>query len=810
MRLPVSWLNSLFTAPIAPERIAETLTRVGLEIESLEHVAPGLETVVVGQIVQIDPHPDADRLRVCQTDVGTGERLQIVTGAANVQLNDKIPVALVGSVLPGDKEIKPAKLRGVASSGMYCSLVELGLPPGEDGVHVLPAETPVGQPIAAAMGLGELILDVAVTANRPDALSVLGIARELAAALPEASLVLPEPGSRLVDGAARPVSFTVEDADRAPAYFGCNLRGVAVGPSPEWLAARLTACGMRPINNVVDASNYVMLLTGQPTHAFDRAKIRGDELRIRRAAEGEALVTLDGQARKLTSEDLVIADAERPLVVAGIMGGKDAEVDESTTELFLECAVFDPSATRKTARRLGLSTESSYRFERGVDPQGPARALAMLAGLIRELAGGEAVGDQGSFVKPGFGAARKLSFRLDQIDRLLGVNVPNPEVERILTRLGFGLSRHTDGVFDLNSYDVTVPGWRAHDVGLEADLVEEVARHFGYDNIPAVLPPVTSPVVQPRPERLERRVRELAVGLGFSEVVTPSLTTPEAERLAGLEAARHVALENPLGEHAVLRTALLPSLLAVLRHNRNQGASQLSIFEVGRTYAPAPATGGADERVLFAGALWGATHTGPWLPEKAPAPLGADFFAAKGALEALTEALGLDGAWTYHAADAEPALHPGRQAELRLDGVAVGGVGEIHPRVKEAYDLGPAPGALFWLDLTTLLASPEPAKRFRAFSRQPAVLRDLAVVVPEATPASAALAIVHELGGELLEDARVFDRYAGGQVPEGHVSLGISLSYRAPDRTLTVADVEPQQERILEGLKSRLGAALRA
>lgn len=810
MRIPLSWLNELLSKPLGAETVRETLTRVGLEVESLEYSAPGLETVVVGKIVGIEPHPNADKLRVCQTDVGEASPIQIVTGAANVQLGDVIPVALVGSNLPGDKKIEAAKLRGVESFGMYCSLEELGLPKEVDGVHVLPADTPIGSPIAAAMKLGELVVDVAVTANRPDLLSAEGVARELAVARPDLALQQRQPKAAEATLTSGPVKLGPIDAEGCPVYLGLNLTGVKVGPSPEWLVKRLDACGMRSVNNVVDVSNYVMLLTGQPTHAFDAKKIKGAEIRVRRAAEGETLKTLDGVERKLQPADLVIADAERALVVAGVMGGLEAEVDADTTDLFLECAYFEPSGVRRTGRRLGLSTESSYRFERGVDPTGAERAMGLFRDLLAEVAGGEAAGGVQTHRKGGFPAVTPFGFRLDAIERLLGMSVPNPDVERILKALGFEMSRHTDGVFELNSYDVVAPGWRLHDVSREVDLVEEVARHWGYDRIPTVLPAPVERPEQPALTLLERRARAIAIGLGLSEVMTKSLTTAEAEQLAGVRNVQHVQLADPLKEMAVLRTSLLPSLLEVLRYNRYQGLSRLGVFEVGRTYHPS-GDNAHTETLWLGGAIMGSVWEGLWLPEHTPEPLAADFYYAKGVLEAIFDRLEVEGELAFRQADALPGLHPGRAAEILLDGEVVGQLGEVHPQVVKDYDLPPNQRAAAWLlDLSALALKVTRKHRFSTFSRQPAMLRDLAVVVPDALTAAEAIATIREAGGDLLERVTMFDRFAGGQVPQGKVSLGFSLVYRSPERTLTTGEVEPVHQRIVDQLAARHGATLRA
>ncbi|MEB3198363.1 MAG: phenylalanine--tRNA ligase subunit beta [Candidatus Sericytochromatia bacterium] len=809
MRIPLSWLNALLQPALDPETVERSLLTVGLEVESLEYSAPRLETVVVGQIVAIAPHPNADKLRICQTDIGEAAPLQIVTGAANVQLHDKIPVARVGSNLPGDKRIEAAKLRGVESFGMYCSLAELGLPPGEDGVHILPADTLIGQPIAQAMQLGELVLEIAITANRPDLLSVEGVARELAVANPHLTLLQSRP-KPLAGKPGPAVRLGPVEASRCPLYRGVTVRGVRVAPSPEWLANRLSACGIRPINNIVDASNYVMLLTGQPTHAFDAARLAGQQIQVRFAQAGETLRTLDGVERALREDDLVIADAERALVVAGVMGGLTAEITPETTELFLECAYFEPSAVRRTGRRLGLSTDSSYRFERGVDPAGIARALDLLTALVLELGGGEMLETPTEFRQTDFPAEKTIEFHLDSLERLVGVSVPNPEVERILAGLGYGLKRHTDGVFELNSYDVTVPGWRWHDTTREVDLVEEVTRHWGYERIPACLPAPVSPPTQPATVQLERKARAAAIAMGLTEVMTRSLTTVEAERLAGQTSGDHVRLSDPLKEMTVMRTALLPGLLEVLRYNRYQGCTQLGIFEIGRTYRTREGEP-PQERLWLGGAVMGSLWQGLWLPEHTPSALAVDFFYAKGLLEAMLAQLGVVGELTFQQAEAVPGCHPGQAALAWLDGAVIGSVGAIHPQVARDYDFPPHVGsAAFFLDLDALAARPTRKLRYQAFGRQPAILRDLAVLAPRDLAAQDALAVIQAHGGAWLEKVTMFDRFTGPGIPEEKASLAFSLVYRSPERTLTAQDIEPIHQGIVDQLHTRFGAVLRS
>lgn len=799
MRIPLNWLNDYLTPPLSDTgAIAAALTNAGLEVEGLSRVAPGLETVVTGKILSTERHPNADRLRICMTDVGQAEPLQIVTGAANVEAGDIIPVALVGSNLPGGLEIKASKLRGVDSFGMYCSKKELGLPPDIDGVHVFPADTPIGVPASDVLGIGDVVLEIAVTANRPDALSIVGVARELAAAglatlkQPELAQLPTEPASQ--------ASVTLGDAALCPRYAGQILEGVNVGPSPDWLAQRLELAGIRSISNVVDVTNYVLLELGQPLHAFDLATIDASSLEARRARPGETLQTLDGELRELDSEMLVIADRHAAHAVAGVMGGAASQVTDKTTAILLESAYFLPKSVRRTAKKLGLASESSYRFERGVDPEATLKALARATALLAEVAGARAVGAPAEALQePGWPGTMQVTLRPERVKRILGVAIPEAEIRTMLEGLGF----KTGDVLNGDALAVTIPGWRRHDVTREADLIEEVARRYGYDRIPATLPRLDRVGGTSPRQELERDVRALLVGSGFDEVITPSLVNL-ADRLPS--EGKPVVLANPLAEMSGLRQSLLPGLLSVARHNHYQGNSDLAIFEIGRTYRE-PEVGPTQESQLLALFAMGEVGTGVW--RKAPEALIADFFWLKGALSNLFERLGVKGV-RYVAAEGPASLHPGRTAKLELNGETLGFLGELHPQLYADTDL-PAGGraAVGWIDLDRILALGTAARRFAAFARYPAIARDLALVIAEDLPASELVDEVKALGGALLESVEVFDRYQGPQVPEGRVSLGLRLRYREAGRTLSDADVEPIHQRIVSRMAERYGAALR-
>lgn len=800
MRIPLNWLNDYFEAPLTDvEAIRSALTNAGLEVEGVERVAPGFEKVVTGKIVAADKHPNADRLRVCQTDIGTGELLQIVTGAQNVQVGDIIPVALTGAKLPNGLEIKASKLRGVDSFGMYCSLKELGMEGGVDGVEVLPPETSLGLPAAQVMGVGGVVIEVAVLANRPDALSVLGVARELSAA-GLGALKLPQSPALSTDGEPLAV-VTLDAADLCPRYAAQVVAGLTVGESPDWMRDRLELAGVRAISNVVDVTNFVLLELGQPLHAFDMAKISAKTIRPRRATAGETLTTLDGVERTLDTEMLVIADEKGPQAIAGVMGGAESQVTPETTAVLLESAYFDPSSVRKTGKKLGLSSESSYRFERGVDPEGTVRALARAAQLLAEVAGGKVQGpvvDQKA--TPDFPQPLTVTLRPARVERVLGARPDMEAARRKLEAIGFEIQVG-------ESWQVRVPGWRRHDVTREIDLIEEIARLVGYDQVPSTLMPLSGVASLGRREAIVRQVRSSLEGAGLHEAITPSLTSEAALRAAKAPVDEAVVLANPLAEMAMLRTSLLPGLLEVARFNHYQGLSDLALYEVGKTYHRRP-DGVIEEPRWVAFLVMGEQASGVW--KRAPEVLTADFFWGKGLVERVFEALGtaLPSVFPY---PEDPALHPGRAARLEAGGTLVGYLGEVHPEVYAAYDL-PVGGraAVAWLSLDALEGIvPAEDRAFHAFGRIPAVLRDLALVVPETTMAASVVATVREMGGELLEAVEVFDRYQGPQVPDGKVSLGLRLRYRDPQKTLSDEEVEPVHRRIVERTHEAYGAAVR-
>jgi phenylalanyl-tRNA synthetase beta chain len=806
MRISLKWLSEMVAADLpAPEEITRRLTAVGLEVEAIERLDTGLSDVVAVRILASEKHPDAEKLSVTRVDTGQGEPLQIVCGARNYRVGDVVPLATVGAVLPGGMKIEKARLRGVESFGMLCSARELGLSEDASGLLILPRDVAPGTPISRALGLDDVILEVNVTPNRPDALSHLGIARELAAQL---GVPVCRPAPKLVEGgapAAEAVKIRIEAPEKCARYTARVIEGVKIGPSPAWLARRLEACGVRSISNAVDATNYVLLELGHPLHAFDLEKVAGHEIVVRTARPGEHITTLDGKDHALDPDDLLIADRDRGSALAGVMGGGDSEISAGTTRVLLESAWFQPSSVRRTARRHGLKTEASYRFERGADAGMVVPAVDRCAALIAELSGGT--------VRPGVVDAHPRPVRAPEVRlrwhrpaEVLGLEVPRPETERILAGLGFE-EKAADG----EGATWAVPSWRV-DVSIEEDLIEEVARTRGYDAIPETLPSnaVETPA-EPDEARALGRIRAALEAAGFSEAVNFSFVAarelePLGEMVAtgdGSGRALGIALKNPISaELAVMRTSLVPSLLRNAVYNRRQRVEDVRLHEIARVYRPNPSPEDtpALEELRVSGVLLGRRHPVGW----ATGGDRVDFFDAKAAVEGVLEALGVSGAaWK---APGGRWLHPRHSAVLRAGEEVLGDVGELHPRVAQAFDL-PRGVFAFELRLDALLRTARLVPQYRRIPHLPAVLRDLAVVVDEGVTAASVETVVRE--EPLVEDVTLFDVYRGVPLRPGSKNLALAIRYRAPDRTLTDAEADAAHKRILERLAKQVGAELR-
>ena len=805
MKLPLRWLAEWIDLPWPAreplEAFVERLTLGGLEIEDVIRTGPDLSALKVGRVLERKPHPGADRLSLCVVDLGDLEPVEIVCGAPNVAAGQTVAVAPHGATLPDGTRIKRSKIRGVVSNGMICSERELGLSPESEGILVLTSGAKPGTPLSEVLPGGEVVLDVAITPNRGDWVSLLGMAREVRAHY-GGSLRLPpcEPTEGGED-ASRHARVSIEDAAGCPRYVARIVRGVTVAPSPAWLRERLAAAGLRPINNVVDVTNLVMLELGQPLHAFDLAEIRGGEVRVRAARPGERIITLDGQQRALEPDDLVIADAERALAIAGVMGGQGSEVRPETRDLLIESAQFHPSRVRRTARRLGLHTDASYRFERGVDPEGVGRAADRAARLLAELAGGGVCRGTAEARGQALPRTAQIALRPERLNRLLGTALRPGEIAALLARLDIQVEAGGDELLRCRP-----PSWRA-DLAIPEDLVEEVARIHGYDRIEATLPGARLAGSEEPPERtLRERARDALRGAGLTELMTfPALRRGDLDalRLAPDDPRRSlVELVNPIqAEEPALRSTLVPTLLRAAQLNLSRQAEGLRLFEIGRAFE-ARGAGELPRETWQAVALWTDTK-GASLWERRDVPL---FFRAKGAAEAVLAELGC--AATFRAGSREPFLHPGASGELLAGEETVAVLGELHPESAAAFGLE-AELALLVLDLDALLRVPRSAGLYRELSRHPKVVRDLAVLLGRDVPAGDVLEWIGKTAGASLRGVSIFDRYEGRGVPEGKVSLAFRLEFQRTDRTLTDAEVGRSVERIVQELSERFGGELR-
>ena len=808
MRVPISWLHE-YVAPDLPLRdLASRLAMTGTEVDRIHHHGvDAAEHFVVGKVITAVQHPDADRLRVCTVDVGDAEPVQIVCGAPNVEAGQTVPVARPGSIMPDGTVLKAAKLRGVVSAGMICAEDELGLGAEHDGIMVLDDALVAGAPLTGVLPIVDEVLELEITPNRPDCLGLYGVAREVHAAT-GAPLAPPpwadDPGSTgPVDPAL--VQVTVEDPDLCPRFTARVFEGVSIGPSPTWLKARLLAAGQRPINNVVDITNYAMLLAGQPLHAFDLDRVAGARLTVRRARAGETLTTLDGVARELDGDIVLIEDADGPTSLGGVMGGQRSEVESGTTRVLLEVASWDGPNINRTMSRLNLRSEAGARYEKGLAPEQTLEAQAVATRLMLELTGATVapgtIDIEGSAASGPEDAPPVIGLRDARVARLLGAPVQRAESRRVLEALGFGVTDADDGLV------VTVPAFRRADVTREADLIEEVARLSALDALPATLPENRTgqaATLTPR-QRGRRRAEDALVGLGLSEVAGWSFTDTATLQKLRLGELGHIALVNPMSEaHAILRPTIVASLLDVAAHNVAHGFSELALFESAPVYRPGGADGLADEHHALAALLHGAGAPASW---RDGAPRSADFFAVKGVLEHVLATLRVEATFTP-AGDAWPFLHPGRSAEVRAGDVRLGFVGEVHPAVSAAWGL-PHTAAVFAVDLGRVLAAAPEATTYADLTSFPALRLDLAVVLPDDVPAREVLEVVRAAGGTRLADVSVFDVYAGAQLGEGRRSLALHLEFRATDRTLTDEDVAPARSKIVRRLAEELGGELR-
>jgi len=883
MRVSYNWLMDYVDVDLSPQELAERLTARGVVVENLVSANPGVEGVVVGRVVAMERHPDADTLWVCQVDVGGGKVLQIVTGAQNVTVAALVPAAVPGSKLPG-MTMGVKTLRGVESHGMLCSEVELQVGDDADGIMILPPEDDLepGMDVAEVLGLNDWILELDLTANyAAHCQSMIGVAQEVAA-LVGGEVFLPDtytpdaPDTDVRDL----ISVRIDTPELCSRYVARVVRGVKIGPSPQWLQARVRAAGMRPINNIVDIANFVMLETGQPLHTFDYEKIRGRQIIVRRGYDGERFTTLDGQERVLDENVLVIADAEGPVALAGVMGGEESEVTDATVDILIESAHFDNINNRRTSLRYNLPSEASKRFTKGVDPSGCVAAADRAAQLMAELAGGTVVaGHVDEYPCPAVPPV--ILLRTERANALTGLKltpermaehlqnlgmvvlkpadlaadlalgapeageepgedlggrpvwtalhqvspVPSDPVayrtwagaawaeveaagERLTALVGGGEPAGGDGAADGGEILVVVVPTRRSDIAIEVDLIEEIARSEGYDQIPLELPVLSSNRGgRTHQGEVKLAARRALAAAGLTEVLTHSLVHPRVYDMLGLPQddpnRRYLALANTMyDERSTLRTMLLPGLLDAVKYNVNRQIRDLAIFEISHVYRPVEGELLPDEPLMVGLAMTGNLAPLGWNSPERPA----DFFALKGVIEHLLAELGVQGARFERSEN--PVLHPGRQAVLLLGGKPAGYLGELHPRVQEEWEL---PGRVYVAEIAfaALMEAMLPQAVYRPVPRFPAVARDVAMLVDLDLPADRLEAAIREAGGELLEDVRLFDVYQGERLAPGKRSLAFRLVYRAADRTLTDAELEPVHNRVREALKA-LGAELRS
>lgn len=799
MRVLLSWLKEFVDVEVPVRELADLLSMSGSEVASVEQVGAHWSDVYVGQVVELRPHPAAERLFVVKVTLGDSTA-QLVTAATNLKIGDKVPVVLAGGSIHSGATIQSVEFRGVASQGMLCSGLELGISPDGEGIYILEEDAPVGRDLRSF--LGDTVIDIDVTPNRPDCLSVVGIAREIAALTGNPLRIPPTEIPASDFRSADLISVEIQDPELCPRYTAIVVKGVKVGPSPQWMQRRLHLCGVRPISNIVDVTNYVMLERGQPLHAFDGGKLH-DGIIVRRARPGELLTTLDGEVRKLSPDMLVIADHREAVAVAGVMGGLYSEVEDSTTMVVLESANFNGTSIRRTSRALRLSTEASKRFDKGLDPELTVPSAIRAAVLMAQLGGGM-VGQGVVDVYPSPRAPRVLSITEKQAEALLGLRLAKTEMRELYESLGFQVAELDDRL------ELVVPSFRG-DIEGRADLCEELARIKGYDLIPATLPTGALPEVTEEPYRhWEAVARRALTAAGLQEVITYSLVDADTPSRLTVEVGHGVAeipremirLLNPMTpEQAYLRTTLIGSLLRTIASNLRH-EDRAYIFELARVYLP-PLSPLPKERRTLGIAFTGPREPRAWNSRK---EMG-DFFDLKGMVELLLSTLGISGAQFEPAR--HTAMHPGRTALLKVGQTSVGHLGEIHPTVVERYDLLPRRLYAAELDFEALISLATHERSYEPLPRFPAVSHDIAVVVDESVASAEVEKAILEAGAPLLAETALFDVYRGTPIPPDKKSLAYSLSYRVPDRTLTDQEVAEVEDRIVHTLESRFGASIR-
>ncbi len=802
MLVSLKWLKDYVDVDASAAEVAERLTMAGLEVDSLHETGPAFSGVRVARILSLKPHPNADKLVLCEVTAGDA-CLPIVCGARNIAVGDLVPLAQVGATLPGGLTIRSSRIRGEASEGMLCSAEELGIGDDASGIMILPPALPVGGELRDVLALGDTVLEIGVTPNRADCLSIVGVAREWAAITGARLRYPPVDVVETGEDIQTVTSVSILDADLCPRYTARVIRNVRIGPSPFWLRQRLEAVGMRPINNIVDVTNYVMMELGQPLHAFDFRFLEQGKIVVRRSREGERFVSLDGKERTLRGDTLMICDGVKPVAIGGVMGGFNSEVKEDTDTILLESAYFNPTSIRRTARELAMGTDAAFRFERGVDPGGVIRALDRAARLMAELSGGrvcKGVIDQHPRRIP---TAERIPLRVARTRDILGVAPPEAEILRILTGLEMVVQPAGEG-----RYAVTPPTCRV-DITREIDLIEEVARLYGYDRVPVTVPAVAGVAGVGAAKRMvEDRIREVMTGAGYTEVINYSFVSPAAVDQLGLgegdERRSLVAIRNPLSEEqAVLRTTMIHSLLLNARRNADCGRFDVKIFEIGKTFIRCGEGVQPAEQNRLACLITGLRYEDRWHSQE----LRADFFDLKGCIENVLDTLRIPTP-AYRSGISEVILHPGKSCGVFTGERMAGYIGEIHPDLQARLDL-PGPVIVCELDIDLLAAQFSTAAAFRPVPRYPASSRDAAFLIRREHEAGELVLLAEQSLEELLERVQIFDVYEGKNIPAGMKSLGMRFSYRSADRTLTDEEVTAVHTRVVQRIVQATGASIR-
>jgi phenylalanyl-tRNA synthetase beta chain len=792
MLVPIKWLKDYVDINIDVKRFADAMTMSGSNVDTIEEMGKEIENVVVGKIVKVERHPDADKLVITQIDLGN-ETIQIVTGATNIKEGDYIPVAQNGSSLPGGIKIKKGKLRGVESNGMLCSAQELGIPldnlPEEllDGIYILDKEYTLGMDIKEVLGLNDAVVDFEITNNRPDCLSMIGIAREAAATLGE-KLRYPEiTVAENNENISSYVNIEVKNGELCPRYTARVVKNVKIQSSPGWMQERLLKAGVRPINNIVDITNYVMLEMGQPMHAFDLDKLAGRKIIVRNAVEGETITTLDEVERTLNESMLVIADQDRAIAIAGIMGSSNSEIDENTNTLVFEGANFQALNIRLSSKKLGLRTEASGRFEKGIDTELAEKALERACNLVQMLGAGEVVGGKMDFYSNPK-QSRHILFDTDRARRFIGADISTDQMKEYLEALEFGVD---------SNFNVTVPTFR-DDVMISEDIIEEITRIYGYENIPSKLMDTTfTQGGKSYKQKLIDQAKSILTAQGLYEVFTYSFVSPGVFNKINLKVEspyrNAIKLINPLGEdQSIMRTTIIPNIMDVIARNYNRKIENGQFFELSKVYLTEtlPLSDLADEREVLTMGLYG----------------NVDFFDLKGVVENLMEELNIK---SYRILSSNhDSLHPGRTAELIINNKRIGWLGEAHPDMLDNYGV-PVRVFIAELNFDEITNQSNPEIKYKSLPKYPSVSRDIAVVVAEEITAGQIEEIIKNKGGKTVEEVKFFDIYRGSQIEKGYKSMAYSIIYRSEEKTLTEEEVSKVHNKILNSLANQVGASLR-